>query len=114
MSELFDTIVQNFCLKMGFIAVWQYDRSGINLWAHKRGVQVAKVAPRFPHILVYGTVYDDGGIRFDLKGKFDVYDPGSFQDLRQCLLEKVKIKGYELPAETNERKVGSRKGFFDR
>ena len=104
-SEL-RSIMKRFIEGMGLIAkstpkMVGYD-GGLNVYVdtgESLSLIVAQVVADFPNVHVYGMIYDDGGTCFPHRGTFDIYDPGSFRELRECLLERVKIQGYTIEAD---------------
>jgi hypothetical protein len=76
--------------------VFQRDRDGM-LWVDVASPKwpsliVASIGIQEARLTICGTVHDDGGVRYDKKGTFDVYSPNSIPEFKACLEKRIEAK----------------------
>jgi len=54
---------------------------------------VARLMVEETTVSVFAVICDDGGVRFDLKGQFDIHQPDSLEAIRKCIKDRVQATG---------------------
>ena len=99
-SELYG-LIEAMVAGMGLVHepckdVFQRDRNGM-LWVDVASpkypaLTVASIGIKEARLTICGTVHDDGAVRYDEKGTFDIHDPTSIPKFKACLKERIKAK----------------------